>query len=260
MIEHLGSLPTFEAVDARTYSLERRDDNQWVVTHPKGGDIPIDAALAETMSIAFKVQNKINEEGKISPLVERLALINCRKAAWLARHPEDLKRMTKLKDIRDFSNFSIEQQRAISAIPELKQEVEAQLQLGIQPIIGTSDNLHVEEYLDDIDTFPVVVHIFNTELEHADDLVAATMMGSVKDLGGDYFCNDMHQDHSFIVLGRDSDGRYACFHKRSPKIADQFTIVDIETVLTFTRLGHDDRIFASMIGPLDSIDQVQKNM
>lgn len=263
MIEHLSSLPRFEAVESRSYTLQQNDDGTWVITHPKGGDISVATPLAEAMNIAFKVQEKItalNSAQIISPMVERFALINCRKTAWLARHPEDLKRMTKLADIRDFKQMSLDEQRAISAIPELEQEVEAQLQLGIKPLIGTSDNLHIEEHLDELDEFPVVVHIFNTEIEHSDEIIVATMTGDMNTLNGAYFSNHMHQDHSFIVLGKDVDGRYACFHKRSPQVTDPFTVVDIETVLAFARIGHEDRIFVSMIGPLDSIEQMQQRM
>tara|TARA_B100000745_G_scaffold20507_1_gene14124 strand:+ start:2301 stop:3083 length:783 start_codon:yes stop_codon:yes gene_type:complete len=246
----------FEAVERKEFSLSKRGDS-WIATDPSGSYIEIeDNNLGLAMSVALKVQEKVDKsfkEGKITPLQERFASINCRKIAWLARHPEDLSKMASLVDIRNYDPDNAQERERISGIPELKREVIAMLDLGISPLVGTSDDFHLHETLQ---SAPSIVHMFNVEIEKADELIERILANEEV---GEYINKDMHRDHTFIFLGKDTSGRHVCFHKGGSGVDDPVEIVDIDSVLAPLRIGNDNRIFLSMVGPLDSIRRAEKD-
>ncbi len=62
----------------------------------------------------------------------------------------------------------------------------------------------------------------------------------------------LNRDHTFIVLGKNKDGDYVCFHKRGPSTYHPFEVVTIDS-LTSTALNPEaGRLYVSFIGPLDN--------
>lgn len=249
--------PEYEAVEGLTYEV-KEDKGQWYVSRSGGGNIPVEAQLGEAMSIALRVQDKVDEalmsEHARRGLLEKVSLMNCRKSAWAVRHPEELKRL--ITTPQNFEELSKEEREALSGVPELRHELEALFEAGHQPIIGTGEDLHIESYLDEHENeLPAVVYVFNAPMRRSDELVMRAFGSGEDGITSEYVMSSLNRDHTFIVLGKDTEGRYACFHKQGPRIDDRFEIVDLESVLMFAVAGSEDKIFMSAIGPVDVADK-----
>lgn len=259
-IDGFEDSPRFEDVEALQYDIAQEGKN-WFVTRENGGKIPIPSELGNAIQIALRVQTKADEalEGTTRRgLLEKISLMNCRKTAWAVRHPEELRRL--ISSPGNIQELSREEKEALSGIPELRHEIEALFATGHTPIIGTGDDLHIESYLEDHpQEMPVVVHVFHAPMRRSDELVTRAFGSDEEGITVDYVLSSLNRDHTFIVLGKDQEGRYACFHKQGPAIDNKFEIIDLESTLLFAVADSESKVFMSAIGPIDAVKEVKPN-
>lgn len=207
--------------------------------------------IAENISIALRFQEKVDEAVDLNirkGLLDMIAMMNCRKSIFAvtgSHSLRDLARQTKLGDKGKGSLSEFE----LSGIPQLLDDVERISKTGNLPILGSGENLEIEEYLSSEETdFPVIVHVFDVSPQQYSKVIA-TMFKDPESLAQYDSLKSMRFNHTFLVLGRDEQGKYACFHKQGPEIYQRFEITDLD-FLKHVSVGNDpQQIHLTFIGP-----------
>lgn len=224
-------------------------DGVWYASVDGTERVRIDSAIAENIGIALDVQEKVDLAliGKHRPgFLRTIKMINCRKAAFavLERYPLKKLLLGRGKLRHDASQEIVAQ---MSGVPELVADVGRILKDGTLPVLGTADNMQVAEYLDQHDTVPAIVHVFNIKKPHVNDILTKLVSPAVP-LGWKDFMTKMNRDHTFLVLAKAPSGRYVCFHKRGSSEHHPFEVTYLDSVIRSAVEPKESRIYISVIG------------
>lgn len=221
----------------------------WYASVDGAERVRVDPGIAENVGIALDVQEKVELAliGEHRPgFLRTIKMVNCRKAAFAVLEKYPLKKLLlgrgKLR--HDASPEVVEQ---MSGVPELLSDVGRILKAGAVPVLGSSDNMQIAEYLDGHDTIPAIVHIFNIKEPYTNDIIGK-LVSPHNSLGWKDFMARMRRDHTFLVLGKAPSGRYVCFHKRGPSEHHPFELAYLDSVITSAVDPKESRIYVSVIG------------
>ena len=228
---------------------------QCLVTLDGINTIPVPRELGENIAVALRVQEKITDAlmaGHRPGFLKTVSMLNCRKSISVVRDTRNLKELVSRK-ILSQSNLTttekIKNLEEVSGVPELMEDVERLMKLGKIPVLGSSDDMSIASYLDEhSNDFPVVVHVFDIVKRFNSEIIKK-LFGkdclTIKDCE-----TKLHRDHTFLILGRDTNGTYICFQKRGPEISQPFELCSLDSVIKTSVVPETNRMYLSFIGPI----------
>jgi hypothetical protein len=209
----------------------------YVSTYDGLSIVPVPEEVGNAVALALSAQDKVFS-GRYPNLEKKLALLNCRKAVFVA------------SDKMTASEAASFESSDVNAEEQLIADVDRMQQLGYGPHLVTESYCdEIETYLDEYDgSFPCVVHIFEFK-KHSKTAEAIEL--SVQQSGmiaPSLVSQKMHKIHSFLVLGEDESG-YVCFQKMGPQIDEPFMVAGFEHMMSSYPLteGREGVVF---VGPM----------
>jgi hypothetical protein len=219
--------------------------------------IPIEKELAQNIAIALRVQDKVDEAlitGNRIGFLKTIQMLNCRKTISAVRGTRPIQSLTNRKELERTRKLPVQEwwvkMQEITGAKETLEDVDRILKSGKAPVIGSNESLQVKESLDrNPADLPAVVHVFDVPPDNLDGVVSQLAQGpgsfSTEDFEGKLGFN-----HTFLVLGKDSDGKYACFQKRGPEIREPFEILELDAAVTAAVIPAESGTHLSVIGRL----------
>jgi hypothetical protein len=213
--------------------------------------VPVEKNLAENITIALKVQDKVDEAHTLQDrqgLLDKFATLNCRKSVYAVLETQSLRELTTRKKRdehgeRDLTAFEL------SGIPELLKDIKRITDSGYIPIFGADEHLEIEYYLDkEPGIYPAIVHVFDIKPEHTKEILTA-MHEDPASLSERKYIKYLRLNHTFLVLGKDAEGKYVCFHKEGPNEFHRFDVTDMDAVIHGSVHPNPGDKFLTFVGP-----------
>jgi hypothetical protein len=199
--------------------------------------VSINSAYGEMIAIALRVQEKM-DIGKHPHIARLFSMMNCRKTAFVVGGKMSIDEATQNKE--DIHGV------------ELLLDDTMRLQAGgAIPVVGTPGRYHIREHLEeDRPSFPCVVHLYGIDNRRSGEVLRYMMQG--KPLHRTQY-EKMHRYHTFIILGKDTAGRYLCFQKLGPNPEHPFEITTLEDAeLSLMPDTSVSEYCITMMGPLSA--------
>lgn len=226
--------------------------SKWFASVDGVHSIEIPSYLGKNISLALRVQEKVEEAlmgGHRPGFLRTIKMLNCRKTAFGVMHKIGLRELTQGRK-RLSQEADREAIDVASGLDALRDDVQRLLDENHAPILGTAENMHMEEYLaGHMGEMPLIVHVFNTPQKQFGGILPKLINSSATLNATDII--NLNRDHTFLVLGKDETGRYVCFQKRGPTEYQPFEVTYLDQVISSAVSPSANRIYISVIGPAE---------
>jgi len=214
--------------------------------------VPVQTELGENIALALRVQEKVDEAlmaGHRPGFLQTVRMLNCRKAISAVRGTVPLSELVTRQMLKQ-EIVSVEDLEEVSGVAELKKDIGHILDSGRTPVLGSKEDMHIASYLDEnLGELPAIVHVFDLVPKYEGEILSQLINHS-KSFSVDEWMQRMHRNHTFLVLGKDVDGKYICFQKQGPEIHHRFELRELGSLIDLTVAPLQDRTELSFIGPL----------
>lgn len=240
--------------DSKKAGIVYRDDRYFATLGDDDG-VPVEGSLAQNIGIALQAQERLDGLKKIKGNKDDfrriISLLNCRQTISAVRDITLLRSQVENGErLKNSSLTGAEKTKILeqlSGVPELEADVDRILSLGKRPVFGLSEK-NLRRYLDSHPSdLPAVAHVFLVYPQEA-EIIQQLQLSIGYRAGFDDYRPALGRTHSFLVLGKDSAGRYVCFEKRGPKIDDRFEIVELSSALPLSMRKIAEYI--AFVGPI----------
>lgn len=221
--------------------------------------VPVERDLAENIDIALRVQDKVDSalaKGNRAGFLQTVRMMNCRKSIFAVTGSKTVRELMDRSQFERFAQDDVDTSEKIkiaydvSGGQELQEDVERLLSQGRLPVLGTGKDMHFASYLDEHpQDVPAILHVFNIP-KRATNEVVAKLFSTENPLTADFLLTKLHRIHTFLVLGKSSDGKYVAFQKKGPEPHQRFNITTTDTIEASPYFDSADRIFLTCIGPI----------
>ncbi len=233
-------------------------DGNFFASIDENPGVAIDKNLAQNISLALLAQNKVDralQTGNNSEFLKIVAMLNCRQTTFAVRNITSLRSLVetskKLHLPDQHPQERLDTMEKMIGVPEMMEDINRILKSGRPPIIGTLEDTEIRTFLETHpNDLPAVVHIFSIRPGNSEKIRSGLVNGQGPSSFEEYE-EDIMRNHTFLVLGKDSSGRYVCFHKQGPEIKDRFEISELDSVLSESVVSSES--YLSFIGPIDQL-------
>ena len=226
-------------------------DKEWLATTDGVHTVPVEGKLAENIALALRVQEKVDEAliaGHRPGFLSTVRMLNCRKTISAVRDTVPLRALLSKEKLKP-ENISLESLEEASGVPELMKDIEDILHSERSPILGSKDDMQIASYLDEhLSDLPAIVHVFDIPQKYLNEMVSKLLNHSGS-LSTEDCMTKLNRNHTFLVLGKGSDGKYICFQKQGPEIHDKFELCELDQVLDFAINPVAGGMYLSFVGP-----------
>jgi hypothetical protein len=226
--------------------------------------LPINPELGENISIALRVQEKVDNAlmtGSRPGFLRTISMLNCRKSISAVRGDIPIDELISRSLIKNkpVTPADIEE---ISGVAELWKDIEKGLDERRSPILGTDEDMQLEAYFEEHpQDLPATVHVFDV-LPHYERQVITKLLSDPDTFTIQDCKRKMNRNHTFLVLGKDTAGKYICFHKQGPEVHHKFELRELESLIALSVDPLPDHMHLSFIEPIDndqlSLEDVQE--